>query len=191
MGGSYSVYRCHQYQKLKSNWRTHKSSVLNEICPFVGWTHRSQKPTLLSSPTYSSWLDTDLGNPKLSITFPCHTSKSCTKKTDYNVLNSIIWQPNLSEKLKVHLSFPGWILQFWFWTKGIVLFTEYLLVCFKARSQGASTNVTTSCSLSDAIQRKNVIATKWVHLSRNCLFERINSLQCYESTRRCSHLLFT
>ena len=28
-------------------------------------------------------------------------------------------------------------------------------------------------------------------LSRNCLFERINSLQCYKLTRRCSHLLFT
>ena len=27
------------------------------------------------------------------------------------------------------------------------------------------------------------------NLSRNCLFERINSLQCYELTRRCSHLL--
>ena len=33
----------------------------------------------------------------------------------------------------------------------------------------------------------------WIsrHLSRNCLSELINSLQYYELTRRCSHLLFT
>ena len=27
------------------------------------------------------------------------------------------------------------------------------------------------------------------HLSQKCLSERINSLQCYQLTRRCSHLL--
>ena len=31
------------------------------------------------------------------------------------------YQPNLSEKEKAHLSFHGWILQLWFWMKGIVL----------------------------------------------------------------------
>ena len=35
------------------------------------------------------------------------------------------------------------------------------------------------------------IGQKWffTNLSPDCLFERINSLQCYELTRRCSHLL--
>ena len=32
---------------------------------------------------------------------------------------------------------------------------------------------------------------KLIYLSRNCHFERISSLQCYEFTRRCSHLPFT